>query len=180
METSEHHLREILDKIKGLTEAQLTYYNQWAAVALDRYHMNSNAKYIFNIDGNGIQCPLSWDSDFSKEGMKEKTDMAHFGGISLAFFVMCVLLDFSHVQQSEIGEGVDYRFQKSNPNEDNFFSNSHYIEISGLLEEYKTNTLNNRIKGKHQQIDKGTRREEASSIIVTLFANPITIKEIHK
>lgn len=56
---------------------------------------------------------------------------------------------------------------------------SHYVEISGILEESKTNTLKGRIKDKHEQIKKGSKKDKSSSVIVTLFKKPINVKEIH-
>jgi len=94
---------------------------------------------------------------------------------------MAVLLGFKYVQQSEIGEGVDYGFQKEDPDPENFFKGCHYVEISGLLEENGSNTLANRIKIKHEQIEKGRRpNNNLSSVIVTHFQKPITIKEEHQ
>lgn len=55
-----------------------------------------------------------------------------------------------------------------------------YVEVSGLLEETKSNTLKERIKDKHNQINKGSKRTKTSSVIVTLFSKPITVKEVHK
>lgn len=105
--------------------------------------------------------------------------MAEDGGVSLAMFVMSVLLDYKYVHQSEIGEGVDYRFKKEAPSDDNFLQEGHFIEVSGILEESPTNNLKTRMKSKHQQIISGSRSDEKSSIIVTIFERPFTIKEIH-
>jgi len=58
--------------------------------------------------------------------------------------------------------------------------NFHHAEISGILQESKTNTLKSRIKDKHEQINKGGKRNKPSSVIVTLFSLPKTVKEIHK
>jgi hypothetical protein len=100
----------------------------------------------------------------------------------MAWFVMSVLLDYNYVEQSEIGAGVDYRFMKSEPNDDdlNFLDDYHYVEVSGILEELGTNTLKRRVKDKHSQIMRGSKQTEPSSVIVTLFCTPITVKEIHK
>ena len=114
--------------------------------------------------------------------MKEEIDIANHGGVALAWFVMSVLFDFGYVEQTEIGDGVDYRFMKSEPNDDdlNFMEDFHHVEISGILQESKTNTLKRRIKEKHDQINRGGKREESSSVIVTLFSEPKTVKEIHR
>ena len=49
-----------------------------------------------------------------------------------------------------------------------------------LKQESKTNTLKGRIKDKHNQINKGGKRDKPSSVIVTLFSQPKTVKELHK
>jgi len=108
--------------------------------------------------------------------------MANHGGVAMAWFVMSVLKDYTYVEQSEIGDGVDYRFKSVEPDDDdlNFLDDYHYVEISGILEESKTNTLKGRIKDKHEQIKKGGKKNKSSSVIVTLFKTPTTVKEIHK
>jgi len=176
-----YNLNQTIEKLKGPTREQLVCQNQWAAVALDRFHTNSNAEIEFLIDGVVKTANLNWDSNFSKAAMKEMTEAANQGGVAMAMFVMSILEDFKYVEQSEIGEGVDYRFMKNEPKDDdlNFLENPHYVEVSGILEESNSNTLNGRIKIKHNQIKRGARRDEESSVIVTLFRQPKTVKEVH-
>ena len=114
--------------------------------------------------------------------MKVDKDIANHGGVALAWFVMSVLKDFRYVEQTEIGDGVDYRFKKEEPSDDdfNFLNDFHYVEVSGILQESRTNTLKGRIIDKHDQINRGSKRDKLSSVIVTLFSQPKTVKEIHK
>jgi hypothetical protein len=177
-----YHLNQTVEKLKGPTNAQLVCQNQWAAVALDKFHDNSNAEIEFSIDGVVQKANLNWDSSFSKAAMKEKTEAANQGGVAMAMFVMSVLQDYGYVEQSEIGEGVDYRFMKTEPTDDdlNFLESPHYVEVSGVLQESRTNTLNGRVKIKHDQIKRGARSEGESSVIVTLFSQPKTVKEVHQ
>lgn len=176
------HLDLTKNKLKGPTQEQIVVCNQWAATAFDKYHTNSNAEIEFNIDGTITKAILEWDSNFSKSAMKEKIDMANHGGVAMAWFVMAVIQELTYVEQSEIGDGVDYRFKSVEPDDDdlNFLDDYHYVEISGILEESKTNTLKGRIKGKHEQISRGGKKDKLSSVIVTLFNAPTTIKETHK
>lgn len=180
MDINEYHLDQTKTSLQGPTIEQIIVYNQWAATALDRYHQNSQTRFSFTIDSKELEIVLNWNSEFSKDAMRERKNIAENGGVALAMFVMSVLLDYHYLQQSEIGEGVDYRFQKERPNSDNFMQDSHFIEISGLLEETAKNKLSNRIKDKHKQIDKGIRRNGYSSVIVTQFDKPLTIKETHQ
>lgn len=178
----QYHLDNTRAKLKGPTDAQIITCNQWAATALDKFHVNSEAEIVFDVDGATTKAKLVWESNFSKAAMKEEKDMANHGGVALAWFAMCVLLNYEYVEQTEIGDGVDYRFMKQEPDDDdlNFMDNFHHVEISGILQESKTNTLKGRIKDKHEQIERGGKRNESSSVIVTLFSQPKTVKEIHK
>lgn len=176
------NLSQTIHNLTGPTKEQLIVQNQWAAVALDKFHPDSKAIIKCLIDENAEESiTIEWDSEFSKAAMKEDKDMANHGGVALAMFIMSVLLDYKYAEQSEIGDGVDYRFMKSEPNEDdlNFLENYHYVEVSGILIENKSNTLKARIKDKHDQIKRGGKRTEPSSVIVTLFSEPKTVKEIH-
>lgn len=177
-----YHLDLIKEKLRGPTIEQIVFHNQWAATAFDRYHKNSKAAIVFDIEGTVMQVNLLWNSEFSKAAMKEDKDMANHGGVAMSWFVMSVLMDYSYVEQTEIGDGVDYRFKKAEPNDDdlNFMDDFHHVEVSGILQESKTNTLKGRIKDKHEQIKKGGKSDKPSSVIVTLFSQPKTVKEIHK
>ena len=178
----QYHLDITKSKLKGPTQEQIVSSNQWAATAFDKFHSDSKAEIEFSVDGTITKAILEWDSNFSKAAMKEKIDMANHGGVAMAWFVMSVLQEFTYVEQSEIGDGVDYRFKSAEPDDDdqNFLDDYHYVEISGILEESKTNTLKGRIRDKHEQIKRGGKKDKTSSVIVTLFNAPRTIKEIHK
>lgn len=175
------HLDEVVDKLKGPTREQLIVGNQWAVTALERFHKEGIAKFEFEIDGIRHSSLVTWDADFSRATMKERVDMAHNGGVALGMFVMSVLKDYVYVEQTEIGEGTDYKFMKKVPDDNdlNFLEGGHYVEMSGLLEESPSNTLTGRIRDKHQQIRKGRGIKKEASVIVTLFRQPKTVKEVH-
>jgi hypothetical protein len=177
-----YHLDQTLEKLKGPSREQLIVGNQWAVTALDLYHPGSATDFEFWIDGNHISAKLAWNSEFSTSAMKERKDIANFGAVAIAEFVMSVLLDYHYVEQSEIGDGVDYNFMKEEPDEDdlNFLSNGHYVEMSGILEEGPSNTIARRLSEKHAQISKGSKAKEDSSVIVTLFSQPKTVKGVHR
>lgn len=178
----EYHLNQTCDFLKGPTKEHILVQNQWAASALNQFHPNSKVVFEFNVDSNIEKSLLYWDSNFSTSVMNETVDIANNAGVAIAWFVMSVILDFKYVEQSEIGEGVDYLFKKNEPDDDdlNFLNEGHFVEVSGILRETRTNNLTGRIKKKHEQIRRGTRKEESSSVIVTLFSSPITVKELHR
>ncbi len=174
-EVRDYHLDETLQKLNGPTPKQLVVYNQGAAIALDFFHQNSKATFKCVIDGVNVSVLLNWNSNFSKAGLQEKKVISEYGGISLAFFVMSVLLNYKYAIQSEVGEGVDYNFKLEKPSDDNFLAASHYVEVSGILEETPTNNMKTRLAIKHKQIEKGTRFKETSSIVISIFNTPTLV-----
>ena len=178
----EYNLKQTIDNLRGPSKEQIMVHNQWASVAFDRYHKDSKVEIEFIIEGISRKGLLCWDSNFPKAAMRENKDIANHGAVAMAWFVMAVLLSYRYVEQTEINTGVDYRFIRSEPDDDdlNFLDDYHYVEVSGLSQESKTNTLKERIRQKHEQIKRGTKRNEPSSVIVTLFHDPKTVKETHK
>jgi hypothetical protein len=178
----EFNLNQTVEQLSGPPKEQIIVQNYWAATAFDFFHKGSSAEIEFHLHGKVTKAVLKWDSNFSKSAMREVKDIANQGGVAMAWFVMSVLLKYGYVEQSEIGEGVDYRFRETEPSDDdlNFLNDYHYVEVSGILQESRSNTLKERIKEKHNQIKKGSKRNETSSVIVTLFSAPKTVKEIHK
>lgn len=176
-----YHLDLTKETLEGPSVEQIIFYNQYAAKALNIFHKNSHAYLELNIEGTSKSVDLEWDSNFKSSTMKEKIDLAHYGGVALAWFIMSVILEFRYVTQTEIGSGLDFSFKKEIPDEDdlNFLENSHYVEVSGILQETKSNTLQKRVKDKHNQIEKGSLRDTESSVIVTLFSAPKSVKELH-
>lgn len=176
-----YHLDLTKIELKGPSQELIIVNNQWAAVALNKFHSGSKAEILFEIDGEEKKALLEWESGFINTAMKEEKDMANHGGVAMAWFVMSVLQGFKYVEQTHIGDGVDYLFKIDEPNDDdlNFLNESHYVEISGILKESGTNTLANRIKNKHKQIKRGSISTNSSSVIVTLFSQPKTVKQKH-
>lgn len=176
------HLNETVVRLQGPTREQILVGNQWAAVALGRFHTGGTVIFEFELDGISRSTKVVWDTGFSTAAMRETKDMANHGAVALAMFVMAVLLDFPYAAQSEIGEGTDYQFMEQVPAEDdlNFLQGGHHVEVSGILEESGSNTLGGRIRDKHQQIRDGKRKAPGpASVIVTLFRQPKTVKEVH-
>jgi hypothetical protein len=74
----EYSLNQTNNVLSGPTKEQITVQNQWAAVALDRFHNDSKAVISIKTDNEIKKVKLSWNSNFSKSAMKEEIDMAHF------------------------------------------------------------------------------------------------------
>lgn len=175
----EYHLNTTTEKLQGASKELLIVNNQWAAVGLDQAHKASKANFEISLNGVTQTIALNWDSNFPKDAMKSKHNIAEFGGVSLACFVMCQIYDYNFLVQTEIGEGVDYWFTRiEEPTEDVLEREGLYIEISGILDGQQAD-IDKRIKKKHSQIDNGTHGSEPSAVIVSCLNMAKTAFEYH-
>lgn len=167
---TEYHLHTTTETLQGASKELITVKNQWAAVGLDQSYDNSQANFTVSIDGTSHQLLLKWDSSFPKDAMKNKHNIAEFGGVSLAFFVMSQLLNYNYLLQTEIGEGVDYWFTKIEELDDTVLEGDGiYVEISGILDGSEAD-IGRRRKKKHQQINNGSRRNEPAAIFISCLS----------
>ncbi len=178
----EFHLDETVDFLRcGASKESILTNNQWAAVGLDHFHHGSQAEFLFSVDGDEQRIFLSWNSDFQKLSMRETKYIAEHGGVSLAYFIMSVLLGYRTVVQTEIGDGVDYMFAKEEIlNHDDIFAIvGVFVEVSGIHHGDRS-SISNRVRIKHGQIDAGGRRGSATAVIVACLNRAETMYETHQ
>lgn len=181
-EIKAYHLSTTSESLGGASKELITVNNQWAAVGLDKTHDNSKARFTISIDGKQREIDLKWDSTFPKDGMRSKHNIAEFGGVSLACFVMTQILDYNYLMQSEIGEGVDYRFVKVENDEDDPYNlEGIHVEVSGILDGIQKD-IDTRVKIKHAQIRKGTHSDESCAVLISClsFAKSIFETYVHE
>ena len=170
--------------INGYDPALLETFCKYAALAVKNNSHDNPANCRFVLDGEEKHISVSFPQDFPAGGMREETDLAHFGGVSLAILTMTHFFDKKSAIQTEIGDGVDICFFDGEEDwlDPNFLQNEnlHFVEISGILTETDQNSVEKRIKDKHKQISKGAKKNYPSSVIVTGFSNLQTVKELHK
>ena len=109
-----------------------------------------------NYNGEKKEFPIIWDkntSDLQKLSLSYNSDDGiEFGAEALSLLLVRECTEYTAVRRAANGEGIDYWLGKKRGNVNNFFSvKDARLEISGILKESNTNTIQTRVNRKLNQ-----------------------------
>jgi hypothetical protein len=99
-------------------------------------------------------------------------DALPFGAEAIAFFVCITNTNYDHLNRAIRKTGIDYWLGYKNANPNLPFQNSGRLEISGILTESETNTIEKRIKEKINQTIQSDKTTLPVYIVVVSFDRP--------
>lgn len=99
--------------------------------------------------------------------LKKATDAA---ACAIALFLVNDLTKYVAIEQSAIGSTIDYFLDLQGNDDILIFNHSARLEVSGILCENETNTVDNRIKQKRNRLKPGNSLP--TIIIIVEFSQP--------
>lgn len=168
-----------VDKLKtgisGITLATSTFYHEAVLIALIQNKHESGV--ILKLEGTfkeSIQ--LTWKSQVSVlmlRAWQNQIDVANFAAVGLSLLLVCELTEFKSFETGIIGTGIDYWMSSQKYISDlDIFDKEARIEISGILKETKSNTVNMRLNLKKKQIKKSDSSNTPAWIAIVEFSSP--------
>lgn len=157
------------------SEVQLKYFVEGLSVGLER--QNKCIGDILKVTGDEeLEFELIWETCSQKihKSWKEPKKIAEAGATAMAFLLCEKLTEFIPTCEAVIGTGVDYWLGYKEGHEkysDINFINAR-LEISGINQESKTNTVENRVKVKNTQVTQSDKSKLPVYISVTEFSIP--------
>ncbi len=106
-----------------------------------------------------------------RRSWKDKIEATEYAAVGIATLLSESLLNLTIVERSYIGTFVDYILGEMSA-DDSFFLQKAKLEISGIGKETPTNTINQRIRVKLNQVQKSADKELPSYVIVVEFGRP--------
>lgn len=166
------NLEDLRTGVMGLTPEFGSFCLQACTVCLE----NSNHLSGITVPVTGIQpinVTLSWTSivnDQIKRNWTDSDEATEYGATAIAILISSKMSSHNCIERSSKGLGFDYWLG----DEDSLglFQRKAKLEISGILKESPTNTLENRVKGKETQTKKSAYLNMNAHICVTEFSNP--------
>lgn len=119
---------------------------------------------------------MFWESQIdllSIKAWKNKSEVANYAAVGLSLLLVADLTAFNSFEIAEFGTGADYWMSKKKSNfilED--LEREARVEISGILKETKSNTVNMRFNLKKKQIKKSDDSNTPAWIAVIEFSTP--------
>ncbi|MFK7981428.1 MAG: hypothetical protein AB8G86_15695 [Saprospiraceae bacterium] len=168
-----------VDKLKkgitGVTLASSVFYHEALLVALIQSGHQSGV--ILKLEGTfEEQIQLNWKSKISLSILRawqNKVDVVNFAAVGLSLLLVCELTNFKSFETGNIGTGIDYWMssKKYIPGLEHFKREAR-LEISGILEETKSNTINMRMNLKKKQVKKSDNSNTSAWISIVEFSAP--------
>ena len=158
--------------ILGLTQEFGSFCLQACTVCLENSnHLNGVSAILTETYPDNLQ--LNWTSIVDQQVIRNWKDLqeaTEYGATAIAILLVKELTEFNCIERSSKGLGFDYWLGE----EDNFglFQNKAKLEISGILKETETNSLEIRTKIKENQTMKSAFLNMNAHICVTEFSNP--------
>lgn len=158
--------------VMGLTPEFGSFCLQACTVCLDNSkHVNGVTAPLTGVSPNSIT--LNWSSLVTAQIKRNWADMQEtleYGATAIAILLASKITTYTCIERSSKGTGFDYWL--GNENSLGIFQQKARLEISGILSESATNTLDSRIKTKITQTQKSAALKLDAHICVTEFSNP--------
>lgn len=166
------NLETLRTGILGLTPEACAFYLQACTVCLvHSNHINGVNAILSETYSDDIQ--LNWTSIVDKATIKSWGDMqeaTEYGATAIAILLAKELTEYTCIERSSKGTGFDYWLGEEDDIE--LFQRKARLEISGILREATTNTLEQRVKIKEEQTNITAHTNMKAHICITEFSNP--------
>lgn len=115
---------------------------------------------------------LQWEDYFDEQidsAWQDEIEYTDNGAVCLSALLVKECTDYTIIRRARIGTGIDYWLGKEN---DILFQDSARLEISGIFEESKTNTVQKRFNKKKRQVQSSDSTSLPVYISIIEFSSP--------
>lgn len=165
-----------INKFIDLPDGKVAMYVEACVWCLD-YHGHQNGSdldVLFERKNNIYQ--VYWPDELIElekiRAYYNNDDAVESGAEVIAFFVCLAHTDYDRLNRSFTKTGIDYWLGHKSTNPNLPFQNSGRLEISGILKETDTNTVEKRIKEKLKQSAQSDHTTLPVYVVVVAFDQP--------
>ena len=166
-------LEELEEAMIFFSPNQCRVWTENCIVSLE--HNNILPNCLLKVTGDkNFSVPILWSSKVSKAGYKEPIKFTEKGAEALSFLLAIELTEYEVIEEATIRTGIDYwlGYDETHPKFDNLNFFQARLEISGILKESASNTLEKRVVEKKTQTKQSDATLLPAYISVVEFSNP--------
>lgn len=156
------------------------FYVQNTMICFDRNNHRSGVSLAVSFGEVEMAVEVHWKGAVTPDLRNAYNDigkMVDFGACTIALLLIRDLTEYTAVRQSATGTTIDYYLQPKTSDELYIFENAVYLEVSGILTEASSNTINKRIKDKVKRLQQ--QPGDKTFIVVVEFGKPKAVVESH-
>ena len=171
--TPDLHLDSLSDGIMVVSANTVGWYVENCVVCFDNQgHSSGVCLNVIDADESEKKFSIHWEGEVSEQlrrsyaDLRRATDQA---ACAIAFLLIRELTHYKTVEQAIIGTSVDYWLSDiDEPDDYLIFNHTARLEISGILSETKSNSVEARMRSKLERLKKGL----PAFIIIVEFGRP--------
>ncbi len=141
--------------IPALSPGKANMLKEACIWCLNKCHHLNGVAIAIQYDEKNESLPICWNSEkINEENIKRaynQDDAIEYGAEAVSFLLIRECTQYTAIRRAATGTGIDYWLGNKKTVDNNILSNSARLEVSGILNENKDNTVKKRIKGKLRQ-----------------------------
>ena len=167
------YLESLASEIPAVPEEAVGFYKQNCMVCLGNQNHQSGVELkVLHSDSHDIFA-ICWEGDVTDELRRAYADLVRAtdnAACAIALLIIREITDMTAIEQAIRGTTVDYYLSHRQQSDELIFNRAARLEVSGILHENESNTINARISERKNRLKPGL----PTYIIVVEFSNPIS------
>jgi len=168
------YLESLEDGIPVIPKQAAGFYKQNCMVCLDNQkHKSGVGLKVKHHDDSDAAFQVLWDDEVTDELRRAYADLVKAtenAACAIALLIVREITDFTAIEQASRGTTIDYYLGYKEEIDDLIFNRAARLEVSGILQEDESNTVDTRIKDKQRRLKPGL----PTFIIVVEFSYPMS------
>jgi len=166
-------LESLSDQAYPVTPSASGFYKEQCMVCFHKNGHRSGVALKVIHQGTCSTFQVYWTGDVTERMLLsayvDHNKLVDFGACAIALLLIPKLTGYKVIQQSAIGTTIDYYLAPQDQNDDLIFNHAARLEVSGILKESETNTVEARVKRKLGRLKESRL---PAYIIVVEFSQP--------
>jgi len=172
--TSQDLVLEALEQIP-VVRRTAPFYQEKCMVCLDNQGHASEVALDVEFGESNTVFRVLWSGQVTEEMKQSHADLqeaVEFAACAITFLVVPALTEMTIVEQASRGTTVDYYLAPKDRDDCLIFNRTARLEVSGILRETESNSVEGRISDKLRRLKPNPRGEMPTFVSVVEFGRP--------
>jgi hypothetical protein len=155
MKISELRLESLENGVPVIPAGAVEFYKQNCMVCFHQHGHKNGVKLSVTYQDTKTVFAIYWVGEVTEPLLRAYADLVRAtdnAACGLALLLIRELTDYTAIEQACIGTTIDYYLVPKQADSDLIFNHAARLEVSGILQESRTNTVQSRIKQKQKRL----------------------------
>lgn len=172
-------LESLGQRAKAVTPAAVPFYKEQCMVCFHKNGHRSGVNLHVSYEDSDDAFQIVWSGDVTDRMLNyayvDKKKCIDFGACAIALLLVPELTSYQVERASDAnGSGIDYYLGLQGQDDDLIFNHAARLEVSGILQENKNNTVQQRVNEKKKRLSESSSISDFTPtyIIIVEFSRP--------